>query len=409
VRPKNEALALVDHCLNQLGTDVLAQSLSRKSNALDPECTLTTSVTKNMESTKLASISHINRRTVSFSLGTLDAFPAEILHMILNMLTVQDLSRLSRVSLQGNLIIKSLRSYRELVEHAPIVLVALIRTGLVSLHTVTDIYTSFRSANCCFCGEIGVHLWLPSCERCCTSCLGCNTTLRILSLDQTRRLFNVTRSQIAISATSMHSIPGRYKSQKWFSRRKYIPATSAIQLAIKVHGSLDNLKNDQLNRHLSGKLSYSNYMTAQALLSPSSVPMIPPHCTWNWNHMNDMYSGMASVLFPIMLEDETLETPVWCVACSRLSFSPMAVALWNDSLKSYFPEHYPVQSALAQMRRTARTKSGFIDHVRTYPCTQILRPEFFRYGLPEAWESWTNSLQVQEQQDNETTQENVAR
>lgn len=89
------------------------------------------------------------------SLGILDRLPPEILYMLLGRLDIQSITNFVRVSFRGNSYIQSLRAYRDLVAFAPQTLMALGKTGLLNLHSVTELHAALRQERCASCVEYG--------------------------------------------------------------------------------------------------------------------------------------------------------------------------------------------------------------------------------------------------------------
>ncbi|CAI6340612.1 unnamed protein product [Periconia digitata] len=71
----------------------------------------------------------------SSSVGLLDILPVELVHCTLSLLDFQSLSHLSRVSLRGYELVRSLPAYRNLIEHAPHSLAALSHIRLIRRHS----------------------------------------------------------------------------------------------------------------------------------------------------------------------------------------------------------------------------------------------------------------------------------
>jgi hypothetical protein len=398
LRPLDENFTLINYYLSELGPEKFAETFATMSS---PTTLSKPAFALGIGVTKPAKISVINRNPDWSSLGTFDQFPLEILYMILEFSTIQDLSRLCRASLRGNFIVTSLKIYRELIEYVPYVLAALVRTDLVGNHAAIDIYRSLRSTNCCFCNELGNYLWLPTCERCCISCIQHNSRLRILNLDQANLFFNVSRADMARSGIAMKSIPGKYGYNERFNRQKFIPVTALIQLATMIHGSLENLKSDLESRHLSRKLTTGAFSMAQEMLSansttepPYSRPKSPTMLEGDEIHrIADLYPAMACMRFPVISEDENRETAIWCVGCGGLPYHRERATIWEEGAKTSFSSQYTMQSAYNHMRYVARTRTGFINHIKTYPCSRAISESFLYNNFPDIWKSWVKSPQ----------------
>ncbi|KAF5020328.1 hypothetical protein F66182_7634 [Fusarium sp. NRRL 66182] len=99
------------------------------------------------------------------SLGMLDTMPAELLLLTLNLLDFQSLSRLARACFRGKIIVESLSAYRQVMRHAPKVLPALAKTGLIGHHPALLVLSTLQTSRCVSCFEFGAFLYLPTCER----------------------------------------------------------------------------------------------------------------------------------------------------------------------------------------------------------------------------------------------------
>jgi hypothetical protein len=121
--------------------------------------------------------SAIRREPDPLAFGLLDKMPLELLHLVLSMLDLRSLSRISRVSLQGQAVVESLPAYRDLMDYAPHAIKALGQTGLIRYHTAAMLQATLFSKSCISCGEYGAFLFLPTCERCCYECLLWNQSL----------------------------------------------------------------------------------------------------------------------------------------------------------------------------------------------------------------------------------------
>jgi hypothetical protein len=138
--------------------------------------------------------SAIERDPSSSSIGLLDILPVELLQYTLHMLDFRSLSHLSRASLHGNEVVRSLPAYRNLMEHAPHTLAALGHTRLITLHSANVLYRTLLSEQCISCGEYGAFLFIPTCERCCYECLCSNQSLWVIPTTLARKCFGFTLS-----------------------------------------------------------------------------------------------------------------------------------------------------------------------------------------------------------------------
>lgn len=131
--------------------------------------------------------------TQGSSLGELDILPTEVLFFVLQALDLKSISRVSRVSRRGTVIVKSLAAYRNLLDKAPEALAALSQTKLLGVHSVSQLHDTLRADRCATCSEYGTYLFLPTCERCCWECLCINPAWRVISPGQAARYFGLSK------------------------------------------------------------------------------------------------------------------------------------------------------------------------------------------------------------------------
>ncbi|KAL2258470.1 hypothetical protein VTK26DRAFT_8212 [Humicola hyalothermophila] len=75
--------------------------------------------------------------------------------------------------------VRSHRQYRDLLQFAPKALLALAKTCVAHLHSVSVLHSALRADRCAGCRDFGPYLFLPSCERCCWNCLTLDPAFRM--------------------------------------------------------------------------------------------------------------------------------------------------------------------------------------------------------------------------------------
>lgn len=310
--------------------------------------------------------SAIKRDASSSSIGLLDILPVELVQYTLHMLDFQSLSHLSRVSLQGNEVVRSLPAYRSLMEHAPHALAALGRTRLISLQSANALYGTLLSEQCISCGEYGAFLFLPTCERCCYECLCRNQSLWLIPTTLARKCFDLTLSQLK-RLPIMRSVPGSYFVGHTISRQRQLKLTSvkaAKELGIMIHGSTENMA-ETLTARRSGGMTEKEYHTFRWL---QDAPLHPPgqdlsRLPTEGNVPGDDCCGMASIPFPSLLQNNTLENGLWCRGCDetfeRYRFKQLAPTVVSDLV----PPGCDAFRIFLGMQRRARSHAGFLDHI----------------------------------------------
>jgi hypothetical protein len=307
------------------------------------------------------------RNPSSASIGLLNILPVELLQFTLHMLDFRSLSHLSRVSLQGNEVVRSLPAYRNLMEHAPHALAALGYTGLISLHSANALYGTLLSEQCISCGEYGAFLFLPTCERCCYECLCSNQSLWVIPTTLARKCFDLTLSQLK-RLPIMRSIPGVYFVEHRISRQRQLKLTSvkaAKELGIMIHGSTENMAETLAARRSRG-MTEKEYHTFRWL---QDAPLQPPcqdlsRLPTEGNVPNDDCCGMASVPFPSLLQNNNLENGLWCRGCDRTFERYRFRQLATNVVSDLVPPSCDAFRIFLAMQRRARSNTGFLEHIK---------------------------------------------
>lgn len=316
---------------------------------------------------KLSAVQHHDSLS---SAGFLDNLPLELLHLICDLLDFRSLSRISRTSFLGKMIIESLPAYRDLMEFAPHTLSALGKTGLISVHSSAILHAELLSMHCVSCRKYGAFLFLPTCERCCYECLRRNQSLRVIPQALAKKCFNLTQTQLK-TIPIMYSIPGRYFVGHTISRQRrqrLVSVKSAKRLAIMVHGSTNKVAElvpAQPPRGVTEK-TLQEYHTFRYLLDAPLEPLHsdPLAMPSEKNVPSDDCCGMASIHFPSLTVENSLESGLWCRGCEytfeRLRFGKLSAhtvsGLSYPGVDPFF--------TLMGMQRRARSKSEFLDHIQ---------------------------------------------
>ncbi|KAI4868381.1 hypothetical protein F4820DRAFT_123059 [Hypoxylon rubiginosum] len=310
--------------------------------------------------------SAIRRWSTSSSLGLLEVLPAELLLLTLNFLDFQSLSRLSRACLKGKAVVETLPAYKEMMKHAPEVLTALGRTGLLSYHSSSLLRQTLRSEKCVSCFDFGAFLFLPTCERVCFECLHQNQALRMTTLASAKRCFHLTHSQLK-RIPIMHSIPGIYcvRFQVSYSRTcRLVSVKQAKQLGIEVHGSIENLAKLALTTRRGKMTSRESWI----LKYFREAPLEPPGCDLSRlpeksNITEDNFAGMASIRIPYLTEAGA-DRGRLCRGCQVTYEHYRQGSLPASVLSELAPPgvgpHRPLLAILARLR----SRDRFLDHIR---------------------------------------------
>ncbi|KAG8668322.1 hypothetical protein FPOAC1_007701 [Fusarium poae] len=234
-------------------------------------------------------------------LGLLDTMPVELLSLVLNYLDFQSLSRLSRVSFRGKIVVESLLSYKQVMQHAPKVLTALTKTNLISLYSASLVLQTLRTSRCVSCFDFGAFLYLPTCERVCLECLYQNRGLWMITIATAKKCFGLSQRQIQ-TIPIMRNIPGTYsvRTLEKTHRRvnQLVSVRHAKQLGLDVHGSLETLA--QFMPSIAGRNGRSKFYDFKRY---HEAPLEPPGCDMSKlpgkaNVGNDPFAGVASLRAP---------------------------------------------------------------------------------------------------------------
>ncbi|KAI1413531.1 F-box domain-containing protein [Hypoxylon sp. FL1857] len=308
------------------------------------------------------------------TLGTIDCLPPEIMSIILCMLDIQSIARFASVSFRGNAFVQSQRAYRDLVAFVPQVLLALGRTGLIHLHSVTKLHAALRMERCATCAEYGAFLFLPTGERCCWECLRYNPLLRVILPRQAKRYFALSERHLQCLPT-LHPIPGNYdifvKSPP--EHCELVSVKAARDLGLKVHGSAEKLAQAMAKRCKSRRfIIIGRYLQSrppiyqgQDLLLQPSQGNIPP----------DDYFGMASIPFPSISKPGEIEDGLWCRGCEVTRHQYDSLRLPRDVLVAVVPLNCEPEQVLVGLERRARSKESFLNHIKHCYGARQLVPE----------------------------------
>lgn len=283
-------------------------------------------------------------RTPVVPLGNLDALPLELLHSILSMLDLQTLLNFTQTCLRGTAIVVSLVEFRDLVQHAPQAMRALASTKLLHYHPVHTLHAAMLSEECSSCGEYGAFLFLPTCERCCFSCLWRNQSLWVIPISQARRCFDLSIASTKKLPT-MTSIPGEYCVLSRVSRQRKIRLVSvkaAKELAWK-EKSAETLA--QYREDIAAGLSKADKHLFRWL---QAAPMTPPGPGFVTRQgllpfvAQDKFCGMSSIPFPSRSTGRRVENGLWCLGCEK------ACREWCRD---------------REIQKVARSEKAFFEHI----------------------------------------------
>lgn len=154
----------------------------------------------------------LQRQIEQPSIGALGKLPPELLCMVFQDLTCNDLESLYSCSTGLHMAVLAFPQYQHLLKHIPTVLAILKETRLAQSFTIRQIYETFVSPLCTNCGQFGGYVFLPSFSRCCIHCAETELKFLPISRDGARKEFGVRGRKIFDSLPHLHTIKGKYNS-----------------------------------------------------------------------------------------------------------------------------------------------------------------------------------------------------
>lgn len=319
--------------------------------------------------------SSLPQRASPSSLGRLDQFPAEVLMMILDYLDFQALSRIAQTSNLGKEIVEGLAVYQSMMQHAPEVLTALGRTGLLRYHPATLLHQTLRSKECVSCRDFGAFLLLPTSERVCFDCLDRNSALRVMRTNDAKTAFGLTETHLK-GIPVMKTIPGKYAITWPTSQRRPLRLVNvgrAKRLALRVHGSIEALSK-HAPRVRPGE-SRRKPLTMKAL---HDAPLENPGSDMSKmyrqrNLPEDDLGGIATIRFPFVSPEGTADVGRLCRGCevtaTEFKHGRLPERVRRELSGPLCGGHEPLRAAVSRLR----TREDFVEHVQHCYGVQQLR------------------------------------
>lgn len=302
----------------------------------------------------------------SSSLGTLGRLPPEIKTMILGMLDAQSCAYFSRVSYSGLWHIQNNSVYPELVKLVLQPLVAMRKLGLIHLHTVDRLSATLRMGSCATCPQYGPFLFLPTCDRCCWQCLRTVAVRRVFPRKEAMKFFALEKHHVE-KLTTIHVIPGNYdlSARPAPDNCKLVAVKEARDLALAVHGSWEALAEFVEAKYSCGKHAYKGYFYLHNwLATPGQDPLLTPS---DGRIPADDFSGVASIPFPSLSQSGELDNGLWCLGCHFMATAYIRMRLPSNVLNAVVPEDCSPIRVLLGLDRRARSKEGFLHHIKVCP------------------------------------------
>lgn len=322
-----------------------------------------------------ARLSSLPHRASPSSLGRLDQFPTEILIMTLDYLDFQSLSRIAQTSKMGKDIVESLTVYQSMMQHAPEVLTALGRTGLLRYHPAALLHQTLRSKECVSCRDFGAFLLLPTSERVCFDCLDRNSALRVMRLNDAKTAFGLTEAHLK-AIPVMKSIPGTYAVTWSTSQRRslrLVNVRQAKRLALRVHGS-----SEALSKHAPRVRPGESRRNPWTLKGLHDAPLENPGSDMSKmyrqkNLPEDDLGGIATIRFPFVSPEGTADVGRLCRGCevtaTEFKYGRLPETVRRELSGPLCGGHEPLRAAVSRLR----TREDFVEHVQHCYGVQRLR------------------------------------
>lgn len=333
------------------------------------------------------------------SLGVLGCLPPELMLNMIAQMDFLSIVRFSQVSVQANAYVRSCHEFRSFLGSVPEAVKALCRLGILSLHSVANLYGALRAEECAICGESGPFLFLPTCQRCCDWCRKHHPSLQLIYRGQAVKYFGLSQQEAAslpivhVRRAMVHGGAGPDHGGGWTIHGRAVVAQMARNLALSVHGSEAEVERAVMAQCITPSArAAGQYWTTAHRVRPRfdwlSVGThrqdahVPSHVPLGMAF--DEYGTMATMVAPTLTKDGTLEHARWCQGCvsTRDSFrawrhKKLVNAALMDSMKAYIPAEYRTDEydpweVMFGLPNRAWSRESFAQHVRGCPGAQRL-------------------------------------
>lgn len=299
------------------------------------------------------------------SLGDLDVFPREVLDLIAVHMDIRSLLSFSLVNRKGKSVFNSCKEFRYFMKHASRIVVAILRTG-VDDHSVLTLCQKLHDGRCVCCGEFGPYLFIPTCQRVCYICMERNPAFWVVPLYEAHGYFGFERHE-ARQIPSLYSIPGeRHRRRDCPFRLKVASVRRAKEYSIQLHGP-EKAREIWLKARADPSLKENDRAYVCQL---QDVQLGPPYGKHQLlKHYDRLMTGyryhrMATIAFPWMRPDGTLETGGWCRPCDWVSQSGVRDALPQSVTAAVIGDEDPREYWRNGSAR-AWTKEEFLEHMKS--------------------------------------------
>ncbi|KAJ5297146.1 ATP-dependent RNA helicase eIF4A [Penicillium atrosanguineum] len=278
-------------------------------------------------------------------LGHLAMLPNDILAgIILPTMDYVSVSRFCQTCSFAYRLVARNNEYRVLLAQVPKIFPVLRALRLHLRVSLKDILLELHQSKCRGCGENGTNIFLPTVERVCSNCLRYNQGFWTIYLQEAQRCFNLENRDLAriprfrdlFNLFDLYAVP--YFPLEPARHRAFVAVRSALQQALKVHGSAEAIDvmaeaqlldptnpsstSQQVETHLYAHLRQATLGTLPR--DPTQPPPTEPPKDVRYNTIvaeitDRAYHNTANVSFPYVLRGHSEAVQLYtCKGCAGI-------------------------------------------------------------------------------------------
>lgn len=159
--------------------------------------------------------------------GAFSRLPLELVHLVYRQLDIASLMRMRRLNRSARQTVDALPEYRLLTTHAVSALGAILKTGVAPKTTIAALHTVLCTAECAVCGAFGGCLSIPTCSRCCFTCIRDADELSMTTPKAAESYFGLGYSDMQTMIAVLRTLPGKYSDQQTSRSRRFLVISMA--------------------------------------------------------------------------------------------------------------------------------------------------------------------------------------
>jgi hypothetical protein len=339
--------------------------------------------------------------------SALERLPVELLQYILEFCGIRSLHRLLGASLRLNAVVASLRSLTEVHKVAGGVLSFLLNRRVLDEHSAKTRQSALRQ-RCCVCCDFGPFIFLPTCERCCHSCLLDNPALWVTDSRSAIDCFHLTSEDVRklpVIRRIDHRDPDAYtpdqhmlvsvRDAKALCLKRRKTNGAIMKLSIPRGGlMLKHLRNrpapeGETDRAASRREEQDRAKRFLCYRRGALDPFIElemkglegPYVRTKYARYN-LYIRNSAIAFPYLSNEGEAEQGIWCKGCTHTLLERNTVRdpgyeIWEREVLSARPVlntfHRRDKQNFLQANRVY-TRSKFVRHIELSHATETLFP-----------------------------------